>query len=227
MTRQAIRLVAMTIVVGAVATAAACGDHTLAPTVPSSVSAVSGDSQSILVGNRSSAPLVAVVKNTSGSPLPNVTVNWSVTSGGGSLTNVTTTTDANGQTQTTYLSGATADTVKVSASSGGRSHAFTITLLADTVAVLSPLQGNGSAALVGFPLTVIAEATDRFGNTIPGVAVTWSSSGGTLQTTTATTDSIGRATNVITVGPDAGDYTVTASSRFNTITFTVTAIASP
>jgi hypothetical protein len=117
--------------------------------------------------------------------------------------------------------------VKISASTGQRAHLFTIKLLADTEAILSALQGNGSAALVGDSLTIIAKATDRFGNIIPGVAIDWSTSGGTLDKTSATTDSLGRATNVITVGPDTGNYVVTASSRFNTITFTVTAIASP
>jgi hypothetical protein len=227
MMRHALRLLVVTGIAGAVAAAAGCGDHPLGPNVPDSVTAASGDSQTILVGNRSSAPLVAVVKNSSGTPLPGVNVNWTVTSGGGSLTALSTTTDANGQVQTTYLSGAFADTVKVSASTGDRSHLFTIKLLADTVAILTPLQGNGSAALVGYPLTVIAKAADRFGNPIKGVAIDWSASGGTLQTTSATTDSVGRASNVITVGPDAGNYTVTASSRFNTITFTVTAIATP
>jgi hypothetical protein len=227
MMRHALRLLVVTGIAGAVAAAAGCGDHPLGPNVPDSVTAASGDSQTILVGNRSSAPLVAVVKNSSGTPLPGVNVNWTVTSGGGSLTALSTTTDANGQVQTTYLSGAFADTVKVSASTGDRSHLFTIKLLPDTVAILTPLQGNGSAALVGYPLTVIAKAADRFGNPIKGVAIDWSASGGTLQTTSATTDSVGRASNVITVGPDAGNYTVTASSRFNTITFTVTAIATP
>ena len=227
MTRHSLRLLVVAAIGGSVITAAGCGDHALGPNVPDSVSAASGDSQQILVGNRASAPLVAVVKNSSGSPLAGITLNWSVTSGGGSLSSVSTTTDANGQAQTTYLSGAVADTVKVTASTGDRSHAFTLELLADTIPVLSALQGNGSAALVGYPLTVIARATDRFGNPIKGVAVNWSASGGTLQTTTATTDSVGKASNVITVGPNAGNYTVTAASRFNTVTFTVTAIAAP
>lgn len=228
MTRHTLRLLVVCGAGAAVMAAAACGGgDSLGPNVPASVSAVSGDSQQILVGNRASVPLVALVKNSGGAALPNVTVNWSVTSGGGSVSPVSTTTDANGQARTTYFSGAIADSVRVTASTGDRSHAFTIKLLADTVAILSALQGNGSAALVGYPLTVIAKATDRFGNAIPGIAVDWTSSGGTLQTTSATTDSIGRATNVITVGPDAGNYTVTASSRFNTITFTVTAVASP
>jgi hypothetical protein len=227
MTRHATRLAVMGAIAGAVITAAACGDHKLGPTVPDSVTAASGDSQTVLVGNRSSAPLVAVVRNSSGAPLANVPVDWAVTSGGGSLTDVTTTTDANGQTQTTYLSGALADTARVTALTGGRAHVFTIRLLADTAAILSALQGNGAAALVGFSLTVVAKATDRFGNAIQGVAVDWSTTGGTLDSTTATTDSLGQAKNRINVGPNAGDYTVTASSRFNSVNFTVTAIAPP
>jgi hypothetical protein len=222
-----LRVLSFTVAAAAVvAAAAACGDHPLGPTVPDVVAAASGDSQTVLVGNRP-ATLVAVVKNSSGAPLANIPVRWSVTGGGGSVSSVSTTTDANGQTQTTYFSGALVDTARVTASTGDRSHQFIVKLAADTVAFLSALQGNGAAALVGYPLTLVAKATDRFGNVIPGVPVTWSTSGGTLETTSATTDSIGRASNVITVGPDTGNYTVTATSTHNTITFVVTAIASP
>jgi hypothetical protein len=54
----------------AVAVVVACGESKLGPNVPASISRVSGDSQTLLVGNRASAPLVAVVKNSSGSPFP-------------------------------------------------------------------------------------------------------------------------------------------------------------
>ena len=75
----------------------ACGaDKKLGPTVPAVVSVVSGDSQTVLVGNRPSAALIAAIKNSDGSPLPNVPVRWSVASGGGSLVTVVGTTDANG-----------------------------------------------------------------------------------------------------------------------------------
>jgi hypothetical protein len=211
---------------GAAVFAAACGDHSLGPNVPASVSRVAGDSQTVLVGNRPSAPLVAAVRNSDGSALPNVAVNWSVL-GGGSLTAVTTTTNANGEAQATYLSGAVVGTARVEAKAAGHAGTFTVFLAPDTIAILSAFGGNGSAALIGFPLALTARATDRFGNAVQGVAVSWSASGGTLQATSATTDSTGKATNAITVGPAAGNYTVTAASRFNTVTFTVTAIASP
>jgi Bacterial Ig-like domain (group 1) len=204
----------------------ACGaDKKLGPTVPAVVSVVSGDSQTVLVGNKTSAPLVAAIKNSDGSPLPNVAVRWSVASGGGSLGTLVDTTDANGQVSTTYLSPAKVGTAKVTANAGGQLGSFTVLLVSDTVGTLSAFGGNGAAGLVSVPLNLLAAATDRFGNPIAGVPVTWSTSGGALQSATSTTDSLGRASNVITLPATAGDVTIIATSRFNAVTFTVTALA--
>lgn len=210
------------------ATLGACGDHKLGPNVPASVAASSGDNQTILAGNTASAPLVAVVKNSDGSTLPNVEVRWSVGSGGGSIQTVVDTTNANGQASTIYYSPAPAGTAKVSATAAGASHQFTMTIVADTnVGTLVAYGGDNAAALVGSPVTLTARATDRFGNVIKGVDVTWAASSGQLQATTGTTDSTGKTTNVITVGPDTGKVSITATSRFNAVTFTVSSLASP
>lgn len=208
----------------ALVVAAACGDNKLGPTVPASVAKISGDAQMVLVGNRASAPLVAEIKNSDGSPLPNVPVTWAVISGGGSLATLVDTTDVNGQVSNTYLSAAIVATAKVTAAAAGESGTFQINLSADTVGAISTFGGNGAAALVGVPLTLTAKAADRFGNAIKGIDVTWSASSGTLQSSSGVTDSTGHATNVITVGPDTGTIAVTAVSRFNTITFTVHAL---
>ena len=202
----------------------ACGESKLGPNVAASVSRVSGDSQTLLVGNQASAPLVAVVKNSSGSPLPNIPVRWSVVSGGGSLTTIVDTTDANGQITTTYRSPAIVDTAKVEASAGGQAGAFTILLRPDTVGKITAFGGDGAAALVGYPLTLTARAIDRFGNVIKGVDITWTTSSGQLQFQTGTTDSTGKTKNVITVGPDTGKVAIVATSRFNSVTFTVSAL---
>ena len=202
----------------------ACSESKLGPNVPASVSRVSGDSQTVLVGNRASAPLVAVVKNASGSPLPNVQVRWSVTAGGGSLTTIVDTTDVNGQIRSTFLSPAIVGTAKVAAVASDQSTQFTLILAADTVGTITAYGGDGAAALVGYPLTLTARAVDRFGNAIKGIDITWTTSSGQLQLQTGTTDSTGKTTNVITVGPDTGKVAVTASSRFNSITFTVNAL---
>ena len=208
----------------AVAVVVACGDSKLGPSVPASVSRVSGDSQTVLVGNRVSAPLVAVVKNSGGSPLPNIPVRWAVLSGGGSLTTIVDTTDANGQVSSRYISAALVATAKVTAVAADQTATFTVNLVADTVGTITAFGGNGAAALVGFPLTLTARATDRFGNAIQGIDISWTTSSGQLQVLTGTTDSTGKTTNVITVGPDTGKVAIVASSRFNSITFTVSAL---
>ena len=204
----------------------ACGDKKLGPSVPASVNIVSGDSQTLLAGNRASTPLVAVIVNADGSPLPNVPVRWSVTSGGGSLETIAGTTDVNGRASTIYHSPALAGTAKVTASASQQGRLFTVLIIADTTGSLSAYGGNGAAALVGIPLTLTARATDRFGNPMSGVDVTWSSSSGQLQLTSSTTDSTGNATNVITVGPATGQLSIVATSRFNAVTFTVFALSS-
>jgi hypothetical protein len=214
----------LTLFVAAVVTVAACGANKLGPSVPASVSKLSGDAQTLLVGDRASAPLVAEVKNSDGSPLPNVPVTWAVTAGGGSVSTIVDTTDVNGQVSNTYLSAAIVAAAKVTAAAAGQSATFAINLTADTIGSISTFGGNGAAALVGVPLTLTAKAADRFGNAIKGVDVTWSASGGSLQSTSGATDSTGKTTNVITVGPDTGSIAITATSRFNTITFTVHAL---
>ena len=206
----------------AVAVVVACGDNKLAPNVAASVSRASGDSQTVLVGNRVTAPLVAVVKNSAGSPLPNVQVRWAVTStGGGSLTTIVDTTDVNGQVSSSYISAALVGTAKVTASAGDEGTTFTVTLVPDTVGTIKAYGGDGAAALVGYPLTLTAIARDRFGNAIKGIDIAWTTSSGALQAQTGTTDSTGKTSNVITVGPDTGKVAIVASSRFNSITFTV------
>ena len=206
----------------------ACGDKKLGPNVAASISASSGDNQTVLAGNNPSAPLVAAVKNADGSPLANVEVRWSAGTGGGSLGTFVDTTNANGEASTIFYSPAPAGTAKVTATSGGASHQFTITVIADSAAgSLVAYGGNNAAALVGNPLTLTARAIDRFGNVIKGVDVTWTTSSGQLQASSGTTDSTGKTSTVITVGPDTGKVSIVATSKFNAVTFTVSSLASP
>lgn len=202
----------------------ACGDKKLGPNVPATIAAVSGDSQTVLAGDRATAPLVAQVNNTDGTPLANEEVRWSVTSGGGSLVRLVDTTNVNGQAQTTYLSPALAGVARVNATSASQTHTFIVTVAADTIGQLSAYGGDGAAALVGSQLTLVARATDRFGNPMKGVDLTWITSSGSLQASSGVTDSTGKASNVVTVGPDTGKVSIVAGSRFNAVTFTVSAL---
>src|SRR5205085_6602498 len=110
-----------------IVTVIACGDNKLGPSTPASVSIVSGDTQTILVGNRASGPLVALIRNSDGSPLPNIPVRWAVASGGGSLATLLDTTDVDGHVQATYRSPAIAGRAKVTATAAQQTVIFTMT----------------------------------------------------------------------------------------------------
>lgn len=64
------------------------------------------------------------------------------------------------------------------------------------------------------------------GSALASATVTWSSTGGTLATTSNTTNAQGEATNTLTsVGATAGTVTVTATSNSKSATFTITVTA--
>jgi uncharacterized protein (TIGR03437 family) len=69
-----------------------------------SLSIVSGDGQALLAANTIPLPLVVLVRDASGNPLPNVTVTWAiVTPQGGGLTLNTSKTDSNGHASNTLV----------------------------------------------------------------------------------------------------------------------------
>ena len=75
------------------------------PPVPGGVAVVSGNSQFAVVGSAAANPLVVLVTDQNGSPLPNTAVSWTVTSGGGAVTDTSSTSDATGHATTTYTAG--------------------------------------------------------------------------------------------------------------------------
>jgi hypothetical protein len=83
----------------------ACNSSAEGPPVPAGVAAVSGNSQFAVVGGPAANPLVVLVTDQNGSPLPNTTVSWSVTSGGGAVADTTSKSDASGHATMTYTAG--------------------------------------------------------------------------------------------------------------------------
>src|SRR5688572_19888263 len=113
---------------------AACGDGGGEPQ-PDDVETVvktSGDQQQGRVGQLLENPLTVTV-TTDGAPAAGVTVNWSTTAAGGSLTPTSVTTDANGVASTSWTLGTTAGaqtaTATVSGATGSPAN-FSATALA-------------------------------------------------------------------------------------------------
>ena len=93
-----------------------------------SLTKVSGDSQTVAANQNFAAPLVVQVNGNSGQPLPNVIVNFSA-SGAGTVLASSATTDGNGRAQVTAKAGAAAGTLTVVASVANISQTFTLTVV--------------------------------------------------------------------------------------------------
>ena len=122
---------AMSLLAVLVSSLAGCGgENAGGPALPTTLIRVGGDSQSTNVGQTLPNPLVVRVADGNGSGMPGVRVAWSVTSGGGSLSAVTATTDAVGAAAVTWTLGPTVETQEVSASVAGAPQIAAVTFSA-------------------------------------------------------------------------------------------------
>ena len=92
------------------------------------------------------APFIVEVRDQDGSPLSGVTVNWLVTAGGGSLSDASVDTGANGRAQTTLTLGSTQGTNTVTA-----------TVMVDNVASISNIPASPTVGdIIHFTTTITA-----------------------------------------------------------------------
>ena len=93
---------------------------------------------------------------------------------------------------------------------------------------LTKVSGEGQGGQAGEPLAApfVVSVLDQNGSAFAGVVVTFSvtAGGGTLSSTTVTTDANGRARSTLTLGSEPGANTVAATvAGLETVTFTATA----
>ena len=100
----------------------------------------------------------------------------------------------------------------------------TVTPQASNILIIS---GNGQTTKVNSPLQpFVVQVNDQTGAAMDGVSVTFTNnSSGSLSSSSATTNSSGRASTTLTLGSTAGAYTVQASAAGVTFPQTFTAIA--
>jgi hypothetical protein len=116
LTRGARLLAGATMAFTLVAGVSACDDDDdpIVPPEADELMIVTGNNQDVIVGAQSE-PLVVTVLDQFGDPLPGANVQWSVTSGDGTLNVSTSMTDANGQAQVLFLAGSTAGAATIGA----------------------------------------------------------------------------------------------------------------
>lgn len=120
-------------------TAAACGGDSAGPTAvnsvtPASVTSLSGNGQSAIVGSSLAQSLVVQVSNSSGSAIAGATVSFAVISGSATLSQATAQTDNSGIASTQVTIGSAAGPVVVAATVQGTTLTtqFSVTALAST-----------------------------------------------------------------------------------------------
>jgi adhesin/invasin len=149
-------------------------------------------------------------------------VTWAVTTGGGSVSAPQTVTDATGLASVDWRVGDTVTTNTLTASIVGATVTVTAMSLAASVSGLVKVSPDSQAVAAGGTLPIVAMAVDRFGNPVPNVSVTWSSTAGSLSVLASTTGPGGNATSNFTTDGAPSIYFVTAAIAGKaTVTFKV------
>lgn len=196
------------------------------PTPNSTLTIVSGDGQSGVIGSTANSPLVVVLRDGFGNAIAGQTVNWSVISGPAILGSASSNSDAGGQASNTFTFGASTGAALIRASAFGGT--LTIDFTANAVMVnLAAASGNGQAGPVSTALPValtvqisppagVYSATGsgtRKPLALSGVPITFAvtGGGGSISVINAVTNGAGQASTVLTLGPAAGINTVSAT----------------
>jgi hypothetical protein len=167
----------------------------------------------------------------SGQPDPGVTVSFSDGGKGGTFTPSSGVTDSNGNVSTVYKLPTKANTYTLTASAATFGTATTTaTALPGAAIKIISYGGAKQSATVGTTLLnpIVAQARDSYNNGVPGVAVSFSVTAGTLTPTSGVTDAKGLVSTSYQVPTKSGTYSVKASSAgLKTISFPEYAVAGP
>jgi hypothetical protein len=195
---------------------------TNAPGAAATVAVVSGSGQTATVATGFAQPLVAVVKDAYGNPVPDVSVTFAPPASGASATvgGSPARSDADGQASATATAGTTAGFYSVTASVAGvaTEPSFGLTNAPGAAASVAVVSGSGQTATVstGFAHPLVAVVKDAYGNPVPGVSVAFaapaSGASATLTGSPALTGADGQASVMATAGTVAGFYIVAAGA---------------
>jgi len=186
-------------------------------TAVSKSSTGSGDAQNGTVGQPLGAPLQVVV-TVGGQPSSGVTVAWSTTAAGGSMTPPSGPTNTDGVASSTWSLGTAAGAQSASATVAGAAGSpvtFTASAAAGPAATIDKAGGDGQSGETNTQLALPLQArvTDQFGNGAAGVGVDWSATGAAVSAPTVATDAGGISQTSITLGGTAGPITIVAESN--------------
>jgi hypothetical protein len=196
---------------------------------PANVVKVAGDNQTGTVATALTDSLAVRVTDQYGNPVSGVTVTWTVTSGGGSVSPTTSVTGSDGLARTRWTLGTIAGANTVQATVAGLAPAsFLATGRAGPPATITKLRGDAQSGNTGSALadSLVVRVTDSFGNPVSGAIVTWTvtAGGGSVSPASSATNATGEARTRWTLGAAAGQQSVSATvGSLPPLVFTATA----
>ena len=163
----------------AIALLASCSDS-MSPNKPAGIQITTGNGQTGTAGELLANPLTVRVLNADGIPLRGVTVQWTVTQGGGTVSQ-TTVSSAAGLATAFFRLGNTAGANTVEAAIAGAAPVtFAATGLAGLPGLLKISPDSFVTRSIGDTTSLSAVVSDIHANVIAGSAITWSSSNTTV-----------------------------------------------
>ena len=176
---------------------------------------VSGSGQQAVVGAELAQLVRVELVDSRVRPIAGKTITATVATGGGSMSPVSGTTNADGEVTFRWRLGTTAgvQTVTFSASDA-RSAEATALAVPGAAATITVASGNGQTGVTSRTLSspIVVQVRDAFGNAVPGATVSFAAiASGFFTPQTATTASDGRATAEWTLGSTAGAHAATAT----------------
>lgn len=181
---------------------------TFVTTIPDLVSLSASPASGVSANNSDTSTLTATVKYVNGQPAPSVRVNFSTNRG--TLSRSWQNTDSNGRARITLRSGS-AGTAKVTASSSGDTRSTNVGFSGPSLVGLSASPSSNVTANGSSSSRIRATVRYPNGQSAPNSSVSFSTTRGWLNRTTATTNSSGYA-DVYLRSNSAGTAKVTARS---------------
>jgi hypothetical protein len=205
--------------------------------VVATVTVMDGNNQSATVGTELANALVALIKNSQGQPIPSQTVNFKVTSGGGSVFAGAATSDASGYVRERWTLGtvSSAQTIEVRAvDSTGAAVVFAqFNAIAHAGAPqsisITSVDGQTAQQLQTLPILSKIVVKDAYGNPVAGIAVAYTASNsGIAYPSAVTTNAAGEASTSWTLGLTVGQQNLAATvTGLTPITFVASATQAP
>jgi MYXO-CTERM domain-containing protein len=187
-----------------------------------SVNVVSGSGQSVTVGAAFPLALTVVVHDAASQPVPGVTVTFAAPGSGAraTLSPLSGTTNASGQTSVSATAGTVAGGYSVTATATGvvTPATFTLTNAVGAAASIAATSGSPQSALLStaFAAPLVVTVRDSNNNVVPGVLVTFtvplSGASASLAAASGTTNASGLVSLAATANGTIGVYAVTAAA---------------